>query len=100
MRHALLFAAALCGPPLVCAADADDAANPRAPALSQNHCSVLRPAQPASAPAEPQPQDWRAANAATAAAGGWRAYAREAARTPARPASPCPPRAAASGAHP
>jgi hypothetical protein len=90
MRTSLLVAVALCAPPAVLAADAAD---PKAATAQIPHCSVLR-AAPAS---EPERRDWRAANAATVAAGGWRAYAKEAAREPAVPTSPCPPPPAASG---
>ena len=87
-----LLAAALCVSAAVWASDAADA---KASAPLVSHCSVLRPAVAAS---EPERRDWPAANAATAAAGGWRAYAKEAAREPAAPASPCAPAGVASGA--
>lgn len=65
-----------------------DAAQPQAAVPQATHCSVLRPTpaaaapSPASAPAAPS---WREANRAVDQAGGWRAYAREAARQQERP---------------
>jgi len=90
MKTFLLLAAALCAPT---AARCADAADPKAAAAQIPHCSVLRTAPVA----EPERRDWRAANTATVAAGGWRAYAKEAAREPAVPSAPCAPPTAASG---
>lgn len=83
----LLLAVALLAPAWATAAEQADAADPRAMAPKPAHCSVLRQSPERT---EPERRDWPAANADTAAAGGWRAYAKEAARTPARPPRACP----------
>jgi hypothetical protein len=85
----LLLAVALWAPAWASAAEplSPDAADPRAAAAQPAHCSVLR--QPPER-TEPERRDWPTANADTAAAGGWRAYAKEAARAPARPPRSCP----------
>lgn len=83
---ALAAAPPLGGPPLAASATArPDATDARAPQARRAHCSVLREAL---APAAPPARDWRRANAETLEAGGWRAYAREAASSP-LPIDPC-----------
>ncbi|MFN7694015.1 MAG: hypothetical protein ACK5O3_08215 [Burkholderiales bacterium] len=62
-----------------------DALDRQAPVPPTQHCSVLR-ATPAAS--EPQAQDWRQANARVHEAGGWRQYAKEAAREADRPSPP------------
>jgi hypothetical protein len=91
MKSFLLCLAALAvGPGLPSSGHAQDAAQPQAAVPPINHCSVLRPPMAASSPGSappPAPSAWREANRAVDQAGGWRAYAREAARTAERPAA-------------
>lgn len=92
MRSLLLMAALLVSalsPALSQAGESLTAADPAAAAVRPGHCSVLRAAVDRAEP-EPERRDWLAANRDSAAAGGWRAYAQEAARTPARPPRTCP----------
>ncbi len=84
-----LFPIGLClsllAPIAVFSQSARDALDRQAPVPAPSHCSVLRAAGAAS---EPQPQDWRQANARVHQAGGWRQYAKEAALNADRPLPP------------